>query len=189
MSAAYRTKKKVETPLQKILKSKIFQGIVILIVIILIFMFAKNAALFVIFVVVTYQIVYYQKLYHLPMDLSPLFFLECVITKHYGVGYTFLFVFLAYLVPKAMVGGLGNWVSYVFISIGILGTLPFMIYPGFDLFTGGMFGCLILYFGAALFQTFGLGMNMIFCLSDGIGNVLPNVVWFLIFSDVINLIM
>jgi hypothetical protein len=189
MSAAYRTKKKEETKLQKILKSKIFQGLVLLIAIVLIFTFAKNAALFVIFVVLTYQIVYYVKLYHFPIDISPLFFLECVITKYYGFGYTLLFVFLAYLVPKAMVGGLGNWISYVFISIGLMGTIPFMIYPGLDLFTGGMIGCLILYFGAAMFQTFGLGMNLIFCLSDGVGNVLPNIVWFLIFSDVIALIL
>ena len=128
---------------------------------------------------------YYQKLYHLPIDLSPLFFLECVITKYYGLSYTLLFVLIAYLVPKAMVGGLGNWISYVFISIGIMGTLPFILIPGFDLMTGGLLGCLILYLGAAIFQSIGLGKNFIICLSDGIGNILPNIVWFLIFSDVI----
>ncbi|MBT3720736.1 hypothetical protein HN789_04025 [archaeon] len=186
MSAVVRkNRKKEDTPIQKILKSKIFQGIVGLIVIILIFRFAKKTALFVIFAVLTYQIVYYQKLYHLPIDLSPLFFLECVITKYYGLSYTLLFVLIAYLVPKAMVGGLGNWISYVFISIGIMGTLPFILIPGFDLMTGGLLGCLILYLGAAIFQSIGLGKNFIICLSDGIGNILPNIVWFLIFSDVI----
>lgn len=186
MSAAFRKKKKKDSPLQKILKSKIFQGIVVILVLIIIFRFAKKAAMFLIFTIITYQITYYAKLYHLPFDISPLFFLECVITKFYGLNYTMLFILLSYLVPKALVGGLGNWQSYVFLTIGIIGNLPFILFPSFDLFIGGMIANLILYIGGIIGQNVLMGKNVFICISDGVANIMNNVVWFLIFSDLIN---
>ena len=77
-------KKKVKPSVLSILLKSKKLGIALLIIFILIlFIFAKKASLYLIFVAVTGILTYIKKLYHLPVDISPLFFLEIVIIfKH-----------------------------------------------------------------------------------------------------------
>ena len=80
----------------------------------------KQWLLYGIFISVTAIIIYYTKLYHLPVDVSPLFFLEITITKYYGLKHTLFYIFLAYIVPKTFAGSNMKFDSYVFIFISLI---------------------------------------------------------------------
>lgn len=157
------------------------------ILIIIFFFISKKLFVFGIFTIITYFITYYSKLWHLPIDVSPLFFFGVVITKYYGFGYMLSFYLLAYFIPKTLAGHSANWLSYVFVSISWISFLTIYIFPNFDLRIIGYITSLIQFTLAAIFQA---TMKPLFiAIIDGIGNVLNNLIWFLIFSDLIVFVM
>ncbi|MEM3374764.1 MAG: hypothetical protein QXE31_06150 [Candidatus Woesearchaeota archaeon] len=158
------------------------------IAIIILFFLNKKWFVFGIFTILTYIIIYYSKLWHLPIDVSPLFFFGLVITKYYGYQYMILFYILAYFIPKTLAGQSANWLSYIFISISWLSFLTVFLLPKtLDLRILGYITSIIQFTLAAMFQA---TMKPLFiAIIDGIGNVLNNLLWFLIFSDLIVWIM
>jgi hypothetical protein len=160
----------------------------IAIVLILSLFFKKMITLYIIFTAITYVIVYYTKLWHVPIDISPLFFLGVVITRYYGFQYMILFYTIAYLIPKTLAGHTANWLSYIFISISWLSFLFVYIAPAsMSLQTMGYLTSIIQFVLSAMFQS--TMKPLLVSLADGVGNVLNNLVWFLIFSDMIVFIM
>jgi hypothetical protein len=152
------------------------------------FFFKKRITLYVIFTALTTVIVYYTKLWHVPIDVSPLFFLGVVITRYYGFQYMILFYFIAYLIPKTMAGHSASWISYIFISISWLSFLFVYIAPSsMSLQMMGYLTSIIQFVLAAMFQT--TMKPLLISLADGVGNVLNNLVWFLIFSDFVVFLM
>ncbi|MEM2131166.1 MAG: hypothetical protein QXR96_01455 [Candidatus Woesearchaeota archaeon] len=151
------------------------------------FFISKKWFVFSVFTILTYYIIYYSKLWHLPLDVSPLFFFGVIITKYYGFQYMILFYLLAYFIPKTLAGQSANWISYIFISISWLSFLTVFIFPTLNLRILGYITSLIQFTLSAMFQS---TMKPLFIsILDGIGNVLNNLIWFLIFSDIIVWIM
>jgi hypothetical protein len=150
--------------------------------IVLFFVF-KEAALYLIFLGLTAVIIYYSKLYHFPIDISPLFFLEIVITRYYGMQYTLLYVFFGYIIPKTFAGTNMKFDSYAFIAISMLANLFVLMFPNMDLMMVGFITSIVQYFLGVLFS---LTMRPLFlAIADGIANVTNNILWFFIFSDFI----
>ena len=153
----------------------------------LMFIFTKRIFIYSIFTVFTAIIIYYTKLYHLPIDVSPLFFLEIVITRYYGMQYTLLFVLLAYILPKTYAGSNMKFDSYVFISISMFANVFALIFPEMPLLAVGLITSIAQYIGGVIFQT--TFKPLMFSVGDGIANVANNILWFLIFSDLIVFVM
>ena len=149
----------------------------------ILFMLTKKLFIFSLFVIFTGIIIYYTKLMHFPIDVSPLFFLEIVITKYYGIAYTILFILLAYIIPKTIAGQSMNWMSYVFISISMFSNLFVLIFPAMPLQTVGYLTSIIQYIGGVIFQS--SFKPFFLSAADGFAYVLNNLLWFLIFSEVI----
>ena len=151
------------------------------------FLLTKKLFVYTLFVIITGIIVYYTKLYHFPIDVSPLFFLEIVITKYYGIQFTLLFIVLAYIIPKTFAGQSMNWISYVFIGISMVSNLFVLIFPSMPLQIAGYLTSIIQYVCGVIFQS--TIKPFFLSIGDGIANVLNNIIWFLIFSDLIVLIL
>ncbi|NTV23818.1 MAG: hypothetical protein HGA85_05595 [Nanoarchaeota archaeon] len=152
------------------------------IVALLLFM-PKKLVLYSIFVGITAVIIYYTKLMHFPIDISPLFFLEIVITRYYGLGYSLLYIFLAYIIPKTIAGQSMNWMCYIFISLSMVANVFVLFFPSMPLQTVGFLTSVIQYILGVMFQS--SFKPLMLSLADGFANVLNNIVWFLIFSDLI----
>lgn len=143
----------------------------------------KKAALYLIFLALTAVIIYYSKLYHFPIDISPLFFFEIVITRYYGMQYTLLYVFFGYIIPKTFAGTNMKFDSYAFIAISMLANLFVLLFPGMDLMLVGFITSVFQYFLGVLFS---LTMRPFFlAVADGIANITNNILWFFMFSDFI----
>jgi hypothetical protein len=162
-------------------KSRLTLIMLILIILLLIFI-ARRASFYVIFILITGIITYYSKLYHIPIDVSPLFFFQVVITRYYGIGFTLLFVFLGYIIPKLLAGSGMKWESYAFVisSLTVSYLSSFIALP---LHLVGYLASILQYAG-------GIFISMVskpFFLSaaDGIANTVNNLLWFLIFSDLV----
>ena len=143
----------------------------------------KKAAVYLGFVALTAVITYYSKLYHLPFDVTPLFFLEIVITRYYGYEYMLLFILIAYIIPKVVAGSGMNWMSYAFISVSLLANALSLMLTGLSLQTVGYITSVIQYIGGIFVGM--VGRPFYIAASDGIANVTNNLLWFLIFSDVV----
>ena len=147
------------------------------------FLFAKKTFIYLFFIAFTAFIIYYTKLYHVPVDVSPLFFLEIVITRYYGIQYTLLYILLAYIVPKTFAGTNMKVDSYVFITISMLANAFALIFPTVPLILVGFLTSIVQYFGGIFYNT--INRPLFIAIADGIANVLNNIIWFLLFSDVI----
>jgi len=174
---------KKKLSIMDVLKSKHFRIAVLSITLLIIFSQYKKRAIYVTFLILNGIIIYYSKLYHFPIDVSPLFFLEIVITRYYGLEWTLLFILLSYIVPKTLAGSSMNWMSYIFISIGLIPVVISMFFKNVPLVYLGYASSVIQYIGGVLFQS--TMRPMLLCLGDGVANVLNNIIWFLLFSDVI----
>ena len=175
--------KRINIDVSKLIKSKKFTIGLVLLITLFLFFFYRKASLYVFFLGITAIIIYYTKLYHVPIDVSPLFFLEIVITKYYGFGFTLLYVLLAYIIPKTFAGSNMNMNSYIFISISMIANVFVMVFPTMPLIWVGFLTSIIQYIGGMIYQS--TMMPVFFCAIDGLGNVANNLLWFLIFSDVI----
>jgi hypothetical protein len=163
--------------------SKKFRLAVFLAVLLFLFFTYRKISIYILFIGLTAIIIYYSKLYHLPIDISPLFFLEIVITRYYGFQFTLLYVLLAYIVPKTFAGQNMKFDSYVFIAISMVANILVLVFPGMPLMTVGFLTSVIQYFMGIMFS-----MTMKpFALAalDGFANVANNLVYFLIFSDLV----
>jgi hypothetical protein len=161
---------------------KLLLGVTLLLILI----FMKKTFLFVVFIALTAIITYYTKLYHVPIDISPLFFLQIVITRYYGLKYTAIFILLGYFVPKIIAGHAANWMSYAFIGLSMLCNLLSVYMGGLSLQAVGYITSVIQYIGG-IFITMTM-KPFYFAALDGIANVTNNLIWFLIFSDFIILL-
>ncbi len=162
---------------------KYFRYVLYLPAIILLYALTKKWFIYSVFVGLTAIIIYYTKLYHIPIDVSPLFFLEIVITRYFGLQFTLLYVFLAYIIPKTFAGSNMKFDSYVFISISMVANAFALLFPTMPLLTVGLITSVIQYVGGIMFS---MTMKPFFmAAADGIANVLNNLLWFLIFSDLI----
>lgn len=178
-------KKNVKLPklLLAIINTKEIRFVLLGLILIITFLSAKKTFLYVVFTIINGYIIYYTKLYHVPIDVSPLFFLEIVITRYYGLQWMLLFVFLSYIIPKTMAGSSMNWISYVYISIGFIPCIMSVFFKTVPLVYVGYASSVIMYIGGAIFST--TMQPLILALSDGVANVTNNMLWFLIFSDII----
>jgi len=170
-----------------IFKAKEMKYILLGLLLIITFLSAKKTFLYVIFTIFTSIIIYYSKLYHFPIDVSPLFFLEVVIARYYGLQWTLLFILLAYIVPKTLAGSSMNWESYIFIAIGLIPVTVSIFFKQVPLIYVGYASSIVQYIGGVIFQS--RMKPLILCLSDGVANVTNNMLWFLIFSDLMVLLL
>jgi len=162
----------------KLNKKKFALGFIVTIIA---FLFYRKAAIYLFFIFFTALIIYYTKMIHFPIDVSPLFFLEIVITRYYGIKYTLFYIFFAYIIPKTFAGSNMKFDSYVFISISMLANLFVMVFPNMPLMQVGFITSIIQYIGGVIFS---MTMKPFFvAVADGIGNVTNNLLWFLLFSD------
>ncbi|MBN2368797.1 hypothetical protein JXC34_07275 [Candidatus Woesearchaeota archaeon] len=183
-----RKQKKEKVNFFVIFSNKKIRYALVIILACVLFFFKKMISLYVVFTAMTAIIVYYSKLWHIPIDVSPLFFLGVVITRYYGFQYMMLFYLVAYLIPKTLTGHTANWLSYIFISISWLSFLFVYIAPGsMSLQTMGYLTSIIQFVLSAMFQT--TMKPLLISIADGVGNVLNNLIWFLIFSDLIVFLM
>jgi hypothetical protein len=167
--------------------SRNFRYLLLIPIALILFILTRKLFLFALFVGITCIIVYYTKLVHFPIDVSPLFFLEIVITKYYKFGYTLLFILLAYIIPKAIAGTSMHFDSYLFILISLISNLVVLFFPMIPLQILGYLTSVIQYIGGAIYQsTF---KPVFLCLADGFANVLNNLLWFLIFSEISVMLM
>ncbi len=165
-------------------KNKTFKYLRFLPVLILLIMFTKKWFVFGVFTILTYYIVYYTKLWHVPIDVSPLFFFGVVITRYYGFGNMLLFYLLAYFIPKTLTGHSASWISYIFVSISWASFLCVFLFPSsMSLQLLGYITSVIQFTLSAMFQSTMKPLMM--SIADGIGNVMNNLIWFLIFSDLV----
>jgi len=169
--------------LNKFVRSKNFKYFLLGLFVIVLFNFAKKTFLYVAFTAFTSVIIYYSKLYHFPIDISPLFFLEIVITRYYGIQWTLLYILIGYIIPKTFAGSSMNWMSYVFISIGLIPCIISIFFKTVPLVYVGYASSVIQYIGGVLFQS--TLKPMLLSLGDGVANVANNMIWFLIFSDLV----
>ena len=188
INSAYRKKfkhrKKINSQ-QQGLKINYYK-ILLIIILVAILIFIKplrKIVFYIFFILITGYITYYSKLYHIPIDVSPLFFLEIVITRYYGIKYTLLFILLAYFGPKILAGHAANWMSYAFVGVSLMANLFVIFFPNMNLQTIGYITSVIQYIG-------GIFINMTlkpfyFAVADGIANVTNNLLYFLIFTDFI----
>ncbi len=157
--------------------------IMLAVVSIILFLVFKKAALYLVFIAMTAAIIYYTKLYHFPIDISPLFFLEIVITRYYGMQYTLIYVFLGYIIPKTFAGTNMKFDSYMFIAISMLANLFVLLFPSMNLMAVGFITSIFQYFLGVMFS---MTMRPFFlAVADGIANVTNNILWFFMFSDLI----
>ncbi len=168
---------------EKLVKSKNFKiGLVSLIFIVLFFS-AKKPFLYLIFLVITGIMTYYKKLYHSPVDFTPLFFLEIVITRYYGFKFLLIFIALGYVVPKLLAGGAMKWDSYAFVSISVICCYISLFMTSLDLQIVGYLTSIIQYIGGVII---GAAVRpLLVAVADGVSNVANNLIWFLIFTDLI----
>ncbi len=161
--------------------------IIFLTLIIGIFLFRsyKKITLYSFFIIITGIIVYYSKLYHIPFDVTPLFFLEIVITRYFGLKYTLIYILLAYVLPKTMAGSGMNVISYAFITVSVVCNFLSLFMTGLGLQTVGYVTSIIQYVGGIFVSMTMVGKPFMFSALDGIANVTNNLLWFLIFSDLI----
>ena len=178
-----QNKKKLSKLFFAMLNTKEVRFLLLGLLLIITFISAKKTFLYVLFTVFTGIIIYYSKLYHFPIDVSPLFFLEVVITRYYGLQWTLLFILLGYIIPKTFAGSSMNWESYIFIGIGLVPCAISMFFKQVPLVYIGYVSSVIQYIGGVMFQA--TMKPIVLCLSDGIANVTNNILWFLIFSDII----
>ena len=122
-----------------LIKTKRFKIGFIILMALFFLLFAKRTFIYLFFVGFTAFIIYYSKLYHVPIDVSPLFFLEIVITRYYGIQYTLLYILLAYIIPKTFAGTNMKIDSYIFISIALFSNLFVPFFPGIPLMMMGFF--------------------------------------------------
>jgi len=176
-----KKKLKLSKLLLAIINTKEIRYVLIGLLLLITFISAKKAFVYVIFLILNGYIIYYTKLYHVPIDVSPLFFLEIVITRYYGLQWMLLFVFVSYIIPKTMAGSSMNWISYVYISIGLVPCIISVFFTTVPLVYVGYASSIIMYIGGAIFTS--TMQPMILALSDGVANVTNNMLWFLIFSD------
>ena len=163
--------------------SKRFRIFIVSIMLVFLFFTYRKISLYLFFMGVTALIIYYSKLYHVPIDISPLFFLEIVITRYYGMQYTLLYVFTAYIIPKTFAGQNMKFDSYVFIAISMIANVLVLLFPGMPLMMAGFLTSIIQYILGVFFS-----MTMkpfVLAAADGFANVANNLVWFLIFSDAV----
>jgi hypothetical protein len=179
--------KKAVKPKLDFLKLNNVKIIAAAVVLLFLFFAERRVFMFAIFVIVTGIIIYYTKLIHFPIDVSPLFFLEIVITRYYGIGFTLLYIFLAYIVPKTFAGTSMKWDSYVFIGISMFANLFVLFFTSMPLHLVGYITSVIQYIGGVLFQS-SFKPPFLAAL-DGLANVTNNIIWFLIFSDLIVFMM
>jgi len=156
---------------------------VIAFILIILFFIARRSFLYVFFIAITALIIYYSKFYHIPIDVSPLFFLEIVITRYYSFNHTLLYVLLGYIIPKTFAGSNMKMDSYIFIAISMIANLVSLLFPTMHLMTLGFLMSIIQYVGGILYST--TMRPLVIAAVDGIANVMNNLVWFLIFSDLI----
>ena len=173
-------KKKIKIDYKKVI------FIIVLIFLMIFFKQFRKAVLYVFFILITGYITYYSKLYHLPIDVSPLFFLEIVITRYYGIKYTLLFILIAYFGPKMLAGHAANWRSYAFIAVSIIANIVAVYLPNMGIQTLGYLTSVIQYIGG-IFITMTM-KPFYFAAADGIANVTNNLLYFLIFSEFIVLL-
>jgi hypothetical protein len=172
----------------KLSTNKAFKYLRFLPVLILLIMFTKKWFVFGAFTIITYIIVYYTKLWHVPIDVSPLFFLGVVVTRYYGFGNMLIFYGIAYFIPKTLAGHSASWISYIFVSISWLSFLTVYIFPAsMPLQLLGYITSIIQFILSAMFQS--TMKPLMISLADGVGNVMNNLIWFLIFSDAVVWIM
>ena len=170
----------------RLLESNIFIVSVIFALILSLLAFRK-ATLYLVFLMVTAVITYYSKLYHLPFDISPLFFFQIVITKYYGFSYTLAYIPFAYIIPKILAGSGFNWESYAFLAVELVANIPVIFLSSLNLEALGMIAIVMLYFGGLCI---GLISKPFFVAAlDGIANNLGNLTWFLIFSHLISILL
>ncbi len=159
--------------------------IIAIVLLLLLFIFFRETAMFVFFVVLTGTIAYYSKLYHMPFDISPLFFFQIAVTRYYGPGYMLILVFFGYIIPKFAAGGGTNMISYVFILQSSLISLMTLLPPfaGMDLLTLGLITTVLQYIGGTLIN---LTMKpLMFSLLEGLATATNNLIYFLALSDVV----
>ncbi|MFH2020114.1 MAG: hypothetical protein ABIJ34_01790 [archaeon] len=182
----HRRRPKVN-PLLNLLGSKKLRIIIAFALLLFLVFFYKKAFIYVLFLGVTALIIYYTKLYHVPIDISPLFFLEIVITRYYGLQYTLIFILFGYIIPKTFAGTNMKFDSYVFIAISMFANIFVLVFSGMPLIMVGFITSIIQYIVGVLFS-----MTMkpaALAMLDGVANVANNLVWFLVFSDIITLLM
>ncbi|MCM2326061.1 MAG: hypothetical protein NDI94_06360 [Candidatus Woesearchaeota archaeon] len=175
-----------DNPLVRKIDAKLI-GLIFIVSTILIFFMFKMIALYLVFIGITAMIIYYTKLYHIPIDISPLFFLEVVITRYYGFSYTLAYVLVAYIIPKTLAGTNMKFDSYMFIAVSMVACLFAYAFPTMPLIYLGLLTSIIQYIGGVIFS---MTMRPFFLsILDGIANVTNNLLWFLIFSDLITWIL
>jgi hypothetical protein len=101
--------------------------------------------------------------------------------------YTLLFILLAYIIPKTIAGQSMNWISYVFISISLISNFIVIFLPSMPLQYLGYLTSIVQYVGGVLFQS--RIKPFFISMADGIANTVNNLIWFLIFSDLIVFLM
>ena len=180
---ANKTVKKLSKLFLAMVNTKEIRFLLLGLILIITFLSAKRTFLYVLFTIFTGIIIYYSKLYHFPIDVSPLFFLEVVIARYYGLQYTLLFILLGYIIPKTFAGSSMNWESYVFIGIGLVPVTISIFFKQVPLVYVGYASSVIQYIGGVMFQS--TLKPIVLCLSDGIANITNNILWFLIFSEIV----
>lgn len=164
-------------------RSKHIGTVFLALIAIVLFFKVRRISLYIIFVLITGILTYIKKLYHLPIDITPLFFLEIVITRYYGLGYMLLFILLGYVIPAVLGGGGFKWESYAFVSVSIFCNLISVFMVGLELQVVGYLTSIIQYVGGIFI---GMVMKPFFvAAADGIANVTNNLLWFLIFTDLV----
>ncbi|AJF61921.1 TPA: hypothetical protein HA239_02460 [Candidatus Woesearchaeota archaeon] len=167
----------------RIIQSKKFRLFLLVAFILVLLLFAKKASFYVLFVGINAVIIYYSKLYHLPIDVSPLFFFEIVVTRYYGITYTLAFILFGYIIPKVLAGQGMKWESYAFVGVSVIANLISLYMTGLSLQTVGFITSILQYIGGIFISL--VMKPFVLAAADGIANVTNNLIWFLIFSDVI----
>ena len=169
--------------IEKIRTSKNFKYYLLGFFILVLLLFAKKTSFYLMFIGINAVIIFYSKLYHLPIDVSPLFFFEIVITRYYGLNYTLIFILLSYIIPKILAGQGMKWESYAFIGVSILINVISLYMTGLSIQTVGFITSIFQYIGGIF-----IGMVMrpfVLAAIDGVANITNNLIWFLIFSDLV----
>ena len=94
-----------------------------------------------------------------------------------------LFILLGYMIPAVLGGGGFKWESYAFVSVSIFCNILSLFMLNLDLQVVGYLTSIIQYIGGIFI---GMVAKPFFvAAADGIANVTNNLLWFLIFTDLV----
>lgn len=160
--------------------------ILLFLFVILITLVYRKTGLYLLFILVTGTITFYSKLMFIPFDVSPFFFFQIVIAKYYGIILIIPLIIFGYIIPKLMAGRGIDFPTILYIGVATLISYVSTFLQSMKLGYIGIVSSIVNYIFSGIIGK--IEKPIVFAFLHGIPYLTVNILWFLLFGDIIGLI-